>query len=364
MWMRFTPVVKALAVLVLSAPLWAQDPVDARGWLNRGVGNFKAGNYPQAALDFQKAVDADPASSIARLYLGTAWMQQYIPGAQSSDNAHAAEMASRAFLKVLEMDPKNETAMSYLASLNLNEKKWDEAESWYQRVATVNPGIVVPWYSLGFIAWSRVYPAMSAARRSMGMKPEDPGPLPSGPVKNDLKSKYQPVIDSGLRVLQRALEIDPQYDDAMAYMNLLLRLRADLRDAAADYQHDTDEANQWVNKAVAIKQTKGNGAGADHEIPGRIRVSGEVMANMLILHEPPVVPEAARKARVFGNVVMSVIVGQDGAVKQVSSVSGPPELSQAAIDAVRHWTYKPTLLNNEPVEVETTVTVNFANPGK
>jgi TonB family protein len=368
----------AVALVLAASPLLAQEPMDAGGWLDRGVTEFKAANYSQAIADFQRAVQSDRSNVTAHLYLGMAWMQTYIPGADSPDTRAVALSANREFLSVLELDPKNKTAISYLGLLNLNQKKWDEAQAWFEKLAAADPGNANAWYSMGFIAWSRWYPADTAARVKLGMKLEDPGPLPAGPEKADLVTRYQAVIDGGLRDLQEALRIDPQYSDAMAYMNLLIRERADLRDNAADYQRDVAEANGWVDKALAAKRTQagqrsngmaappppppppsGGGGGGDHEIFGVIRASGEAMEKMLVRHEPPVYPAEAKKAGISGTVTLTVVVGEDGAVKEATFQNGPQALAQAAIDAVRKWTYKPTLFNDEPVEVETTVTVNF-----
>jgi len=126
--MRLFP---ALLIAALT-PLIAQDPIDWRGWINRGVTEFKSGNYTQAVSSFQRAVQSDPSSVPAHLYLGTAWMQQFIPGAESPENRVAAAAANQEFLKVLELDRGNQTAMSSLASLDLNQKKWDDAQAWYE----------------------------------------------------------------------------------------------------------------------------------------------------------------------------------------------------------------------------------------
>jgi len=107
---------------------------------------------------------------------------------------------------------------------------------------------------------------------------------------------------------------------------------------------------------------QGGSGGGDREPAGRIRVSGEAMANTVVRHEPPVYPPDARGAGISGSVMLSVVVGGDGAVREVTYREGPQALAQAAMDAVRKWTYKPTLLNDEPVEVETSVTVNFTLP--
>jgi len=189
--------------LSLTSLLMAQDPVDVAGWINRGVQEFKTGQYPQATASFQRAVQSDPSNVAARLYLGTAWMQQFIPGAQTPANTVAAASASREFLKVLELDSSNRTAMSSLASLSLNQKNWDEAQAWYQKLVAANPNDAQAWYSMGFIAWARWYPAVAQARVASGMKLEDPGPLPPGPVKEQLKTQNNQVIEGGLRALQQ-----------------------------------------------------------------------------------------------------------------------------------------------------------------
>jgi TonB family protein len=350
-------------LLLAVSQLMAQDPIDAQGWLNRGVEAFKSANYPGAVAAFQKAVDADSTNVTARLYLGTAWMQQYIPGAESAGNMAAAEAAAREFLWVLGMDPGNRTAMAYLASLSLNQKKWDDAQALYEKLLAADPRNEQAWYSLGYIAWSRWYPAYMEARQSMGMKPQDPGPLPAGAVKEDLKTKYGPVIEGGLRALDQGLLINPKFDDAMAYMNLLIRERADLRDTAAEYRQDVAVADDWVTKALAVKREKGQmaggGTGDRAAQPQRIRVGGNVEGAMLVRKVAPVYPPEAKAAGLQGTVRLAVVIGTDGSVFEVHLMNGDPVLGDAAIAAVRQWVYKPTLLNGEPVAVETTVDVNF-----
>ena len=124
-------------VCLLAGPLLAQD--STRDWINRGVQEFKAGHYPEASAAFQKAVDSDPASATARLYLATSWMQRFIPGADSAENLAFADAANREFLKVLDIDPANRTAMGSLASLSLNQKNWDQAEEWYRKLIAARP---------------------------------------------------------------------------------------------------------------------------------------------------------------------------------------------------------------------------------
>ena len=359
------------AVLMLVAsPLLAQDPVDARGWLNRGVSEFKAARYPEAVAAFQRAVQSDPSFVTARLYLGTAWMQQYIPGAQTPENQAMAAAADQEFRGVLEMDPGNQTAMAYLASLSLNQKNWDDAQAWYEKLVAVDPNNATAWYSMGFIAWSRWYPAIMEARRDLGMKLQDPGPLTSPAVKAELKAKYGPVLEGGLRALQQALSIDPMYDDAMAYMNLLIRERADLLDTAEEYRRDVAVANDWVDKAMETKKQKMNLRGGLGTVapqpppppqPGKGAGIAQSRANTAqpITRVEPVYPADAKRAGRQGSVQLSVVIGKNGRVLQASYLSGEPAFAEAAIAAVRQWVYQPTLLNGEPVEWTVQVELNF-----
>jgi TonB family protein len=94
--------------------------------------------------------------------------------------------------------------------------------------------------------------------------------------------------------------------------------------------------------------------------PQTIKVGGNVQAANLVNKVVPVYPPAAKAAGIQGPVVMDVIIGRDGYVREIRVTSGDPALTQAAVDAVKQWIYKPTMLNGSPVEVQTMVTVNFA----
>ena len=94
--------------------------------------------------------------------------------------------------------------------------------------------------------------------------------------------------------------------------------------------------------------------------PMRVRVSQGVSAGRVLNKVEPPYPVLARNARVQGQVVLTAIISRDGSIQDLRVLSGHPLLVPAALDAVRQWRYKPYLLNGEPVEVETTVMVNFS----
>ena len=93
--------------------------------------------------------------------------------------------------------------------------------------------------------------------------------------------------------------------------------------------------------------------------PSRIRVGGNVEAASLVNKVTPIYPPIAKTAHVSGTVVLHAIIAKDGTIQELQFVSGPPLLMKAAMDAVREWRYRPTLLNGEPVEVDTTIDVVF-----
>ena len=354
-----------LSVLLLSfVPLFAQDPTDARGWLQKGVEAFQNANYTEAVRDFERALALEPTFLEARLYLGTAYMQQYIPGAQSADNAALADSAQRAFQRVLDLEPENRVAMASIASLMLNQKRWDDATQWFNRLIATYPDDADSHYSLGFIAWSKWYPAYGEARRKLGMKQADPGPMPNGSIKEDLKARFTTVIEDGLRSLNRALEIKPDYADAMAYINLLIRERADLDDTSSDYQRDIALADQWVDKALATKKrlAEGNLARSTQSAPDRVTVTPGSAAERKVRDVQPVYPPRAREFQLSGTVNLAIIVGKDGKIIDIKLISGHPLLIPAAFEAVKQWEYRPMLLNGNPVEFATEISVSFSLP--
>jgi tetratricopeptide (TPR) repeat protein len=249
------------------------DKLRSRDALNHGVQAYKGAKYSEAVDDFKTAVQLDPENTMPRLYLATAYMSQYIPGAESPENMQLAKQAKEEFMKVLEKSPSDTTALASLASLSYQQaqgmpdleaklKKLDEAKEWYLKLIAADPQNKEGFYSLAVIDWVKWYAAWMKARADLGLKPEEPGPLKDKKVKADLQTQYTAVIDDGVKNLQKALDIDPNYDDAMAYMNLLIREKADLDDSADQYKADIDSADKWVQKALDTKKAKAAKAAA------------------------------------------------------------------------------------------------------
>jgi len=246
--------VVVLALLALAGA--GCTKLKARDELNKGVQAFRNGTYPQAVEHFKAAIQLDPEFSVAREYLAMAYFMQYVPGAESPENARMAQAAHDGFMDVLQRDPNNKVAMASLAQLFFNQKKLDEAEQWYRKLIAIDPQNKTAYYTLGVIAWTKTYTPRMEKRAELGMKPDDPGPIKDKKVREELRAKNLPIIEEGIKNLEKALELDKEYDDAMAYMNLLYRERADLADSADAYKKDIEIADSWVDKTMEVKRIK------------------------------------------------------------------------------------------------------------
>jgi tetratricopeptide (TPR) repeat protein len=269
--MKSTILVAGIGLLILFAT--GCDKLKSRDALNHGVQAYKGAHYSEAVDYFKSAVQLDPDNTMPRLYLATAYMSQYIPGAESPENVQLAKEAKEEFQKVLEKSPSDTTALASLASLSYQQaqgmpdleqkiKKLDESKEWDLKLIAADPQNKEGFYSLAVIDWIKWYAAWTKARQDLGLKPEEPGPLKDKKVKADLQTQYSALIDDGIKNLQKALDIDPNYDDAMAYMNLLIREKADLDDTPEQYKADTDTADKWVQKALDTKKMKAAKAAA------------------------------------------------------------------------------------------------------
>jgi tetratricopeptide (TPR) repeat protein len=253
---KLTVVVALISAAILLLVGTGCEKLKARDNLNRGVQAYRQARYAEAVEYFKKSVAIEPGYTNARLYLATAYMSQYIPGAESPENVQMAKAAHDEFMRVIELDPRNSIAIASIASLYFNEKKFDEAREWHQKLIAVDPKAKESYYTLGVIAWTRSFQRRMEARAKLGMKPEDPGPLKDKKVREEVRADILPMIEDGIKNLNRALELDKEYDDAMAYLNLLHRERADVAETKEDYQKDTDTADQWVQKTLETKKIK------------------------------------------------------------------------------------------------------------
>lgn len=256
-----------LVVVVASLAAGAGcDKLRARDKLNKGVQAYKGGQTDLAIEDFKTAKDLDPKLTNARLYLATAYSAQYIPGAPSDENVRNGQQAEQEFKDILASDPDNLSAIDGLGSILYNmggtpfdPKKFEESKTYHEKHIQLHPQDPEPYYWIGVIDWSLAFRGNRDLREEYNKTAKksirDADPMPP-PLATQFKEKYGPVVDEGIADLQKAIQLRPDYDDAMAYLNLLYRQKADMETDPAARDADTKLADELVEKVKAIKQQK------------------------------------------------------------------------------------------------------------
>src|SRR5215470_14874585 len=256
-----------VALITLAAGFAGCDKLRARDLLNKGVQSFKNGQYDAAVEDFKQAKDLDPSLLNARLYLATAYASQYIPGAPSEQNRNIGKQAVQEFKDILKDNPDNLNAIDGVGSILFqmagtpyDPKLFEESKTYHQKHIQLKPEDPEPYYWIGVIDWTLAFRANGELRKGYNEKNikkqvKDTDPLPA-PLRSDYVSKYGSLIDEGIADLQKAIQIRPDYDDAMAYLNLLYRRKADTVESSserADYQKQADDL---VDKVKEVKHQR------------------------------------------------------------------------------------------------------------
>jgi len=245
----------------LSAGVAQDDPkVAARAELNAGVQAFRQANYEEAVGHFEQAVALDPQSVTAHLYLATAYAQTFAPGVDTPENVVWATKALNEYREVLQLKPSDVTSLKGIAYLEYQLKNFDQAKENYKKAVVLDPSDPESFYSIGVIDWTACYQPRMEERAKLGMKPDEHLSASNKEQKKvceQLKPKNEPYIQEGIDSLNKAIQLRPDYDDAMAYMNLMYREKADVEcDDAAARTDDLKTADGWVDKTLAVKKAK------------------------------------------------------------------------------------------------------------
>jgi tetratricopeptide (TPR) repeat protein len=231
------------------------DKLLARDKLNKGVASYKNNQFEQAINYFKEAVTLDPSLKNAKLYLATAYAQQYIPGVDSPENLQNANLAIEQYQAVLQQDPKNVNSVKGIAYLYLQMKKFEDAKTYYHKAIDLDPNDPEAYYSVGVIDWTQAYQPRMEERAKLGLRPDEA--LKDKKLCAKLRDDGGAVIQDGLDSLNKAIQLREDYDDAMAYVNLLYRERADRECDLPDQRAaDLKTADEWVDKTMAAKKAK------------------------------------------------------------------------------------------------------------
>jgi tetratricopeptide (TPR) repeat protein len=242
--------------------------VEAQKFLKDGVEAYKRMHTAEAIEDFQKAKELDPLLTKAQLFLATAYASQYIPGAPSPENIRYAEQAVEEFLGVLQTHPDNLSAidgagaMLYsMAGTPFNVEKMQESKSYHRKHSQIAPQDPEPYYWVGVIDWAIAFRSNQILRDTWAKKTsgelQDTDALPEE-IREEFSAKYSGNVQEGIESLKKAMSLKPDYDDAMAYLNLLYRQKADMETNPAAREDDLKMADNLVDQVKAIKEKRTN----------------------------------------------------------------------------------------------------------
>ena len=232
----------------------------SRDQLVKGVQAFKNAQYEQATDFFQEAIRLDPQNETAKLYLATTYASQVVPNLMTPDNLAIAQKAIDGFSAVLAKNPTDLTALKQIASIDRNIQKFDLAKQYELKVIADAPNEPEAYYIVGFVDWTLAYKNALAILAADGM------PTVNGMTGDPKKSKgacqklveqNTGLVDEGLQYLDKAVDLNPNYDDAMSYISLDYRLKAENEcgsDADSARKADLALADQWGNKSMGTRK--------------------------------------------------------------------------------------------------------------
>ena len=250
----------ACAVMASSLRVSALAQNAPSGELGLATAAFDAGDFTAAVDHFHKALAQDPNNLDIRLHLANAEARENIahPDGDLAKSPLLAD-ARQQYLEVLARDNGNRQALERLALLDVNMRQPQEARDLALRLIQADPLNKNGYYLVGVADWGTVYQATEKARQASG-EPDRKGQLADAAARQTLREQYLPVIEEGLRMTNRAVELDAGYDDAMAYTNLLLRLKAATADDPAEVAAVNAQADDWMVKAMAARRQQPSSA--------------------------------------------------------------------------------------------------------
>lgn len=256
---KLAPLFAVLLLAALGSGCNAFRELKARDQLNKGVQSYRNGKFQEAIEHFKSSVQLDPSLINARLYLATAYAQQYVPGGDTPENVKTGEQAIGAFEDVLRLDTKNTTALASIGQIYYNMKNFDKAKDFQRQRMQVEPNNPEPYYWVGVIDWAQAFQNDGKIRKQLNLQvPNKLGNLPPLPEKyrGPLAEQNGQLITEGIDALNKALELKPNDVNSMAYLNLLYRQKADIEKAPADRDADLKTAESWLQKSMDIRKSQ------------------------------------------------------------------------------------------------------------
>jgi tetratricopeptide (TPR) repeat protein len=255
-----------VALAGLAVGLTGCDKLKARDLLHQGTAAYAQGQTDAAISDFQKAMALDPGLLTAQLYLATAYQQQYVPGATTPENVRVGDEAIAQYKDVLGKDAENTSAIDGLGSIlfsmsnPFSADKLQESKTYWEKHIAVKPDDAEPYYWIGLIDWTLAYHENQSLRADYNRanpkkQIHDDQPLPPD-LRQKLTTEESTTVAEAMDMLQKAIQRRSDYDDAVAYLSLMYRQKADM--AASEQERDDflKQEDALLEQVKQIKQKK------------------------------------------------------------------------------------------------------------
>jgi tetratricopeptide (TPR) repeat protein len=249
------PVTAAMLALLLITATGC-NRLKARDQLTKGVQAFKNARYEEAVNHFQQSIALDPEYEDAKLYLATAYSYQVVPNLDTPENLAIAQKAIDGFNEVLAKNPNDLTALKQIASINRNIKKFDLAKEYEKKVIAIAPNDPEAYYTVAFVDWVLAYKNATTILAADGLTDVGDGnPKKSKGACEKLKAANTDLVNEGIQYLNKAIELNPNYSEAMDYLQLTYRRKADLEcgDEPAR-KADMAQVDMWVQKSMGARK--------------------------------------------------------------------------------------------------------------
>jgi tetratricopeptide (TPR) repeat protein len=226
--------------------------------MTAGIAWFKEADYDEAVASFSKATQLEPGNEKAHLYLGTTYAYQVVPYLETPENLRTASVALAEFDIVLKSHPNDLTALKQEATVYRNIKRFDQAKALEKRVITIDPHDADAFYAIGFTDWMQAYKNVVTILTPEGLTDiGDGNPNLSRAGCDALIAKNKALVDEGIASLTQAIELKPDYDDAMQYLQLTYRRHADLQCGdPTGISADLKLVEEWSRKATEARKAK------------------------------------------------------------------------------------------------------------
>ena len=257
-----------LCALLLVYPSFAQQPnaedsrsPEIKALMDAGVASFEDAHYDEAVANFRKATQLEPGNEKAHTYLGTAYAYQVVPNLETPENLRTASSALAEFDIVLKSHPKDLTALKQEATVYRHIKQFDQAKALEKRVITIDPHDADAFYAIGFTDWMQAYKNAVAILATEGLTDAGAGnPNLSRAGCDALIAKNKALVDEGIASLTQAIELKPDFDDAMTYLQLTYRRHADFHCGdPTGISADLKLVEEWTKRAMLARKEKEKG---------------------------------------------------------------------------------------------------------